>query len=229
MEKNGRKQSEAEFLRITLLSKSDEPIFFYSNLPLEEAAKDENFKKKWLLAIAMVLKKGLHLNMIHNIDRPISEMLLGIENWIPLYMTGAISPYYFKKTPSDLFYTAHYTSGAVALSSEYIKASDGKSRYYLTTKKEELEYYKAKSEYLLKKASPLMEIFKEDNKDEFKTFMNMQNSNEIKTVKKDCYKNIDFSINKNKWVMINKKTSPQMHFVIYNSKLRSAFETFLAK
>lgn len=32
-------------------------------------------------------EKGLHLNIIHNIDRPFEEMMLGLESWIPLYMT----------------------------------------------------------------------------------------------------------------------------------------------
>ena len=83
----GRKKAEGEFLKTTLLSKSKEPIFFYNNLPISEAGKDEGFKNKWVLAVTMVLKKGLHLNMVHCIDRPLNEMLLGLENWIPIYMT----------------------------------------------------------------------------------------------------------------------------------------------
>ena len=54
----GRKKAEADFLKTTLLSKSKDPIFFYSNLPITKAGKDENFKNKWILAITMVLKKG---------------------------------------------------------------------------------------------------------------------------------------------------------------------------
>lgn len=43
-----------------------------------------------------VFKKGHHLNIIHNVDRPFNEMMLGLESWIPIYMTGQISPYYLK-------------------------------------------------------------------------------------------------------------------------------------
>ncbi len=46
--------------------------------------------------MAMMLKKGLHLNQIHNLDRSFEDMMLGLESWIPMYMTGQISPYYLK-------------------------------------------------------------------------------------------------------------------------------------
>ena len=38
--------------------------------------------------MAMMLKKGLHLNQIHNLDRSFEDMMLGLESWIPMYMTG---------------------------------------------------------------------------------------------------------------------------------------------
>lgn len=225
--KDGRKQSEADFLKTTLISKSKEPIYFYSNLPMEEASKDQDFKKKWVLAMTMLLKKGLHLNMIHSVDRPINEMLLGLENWIPVYMTGSISPYYFTNPPSNMFFGSYCSSGSVALSGESCSDSLEISRFYLTTKKDEVEYYNNKAKYMLSKAKPLMKIFKEDDQEKFDEFMKSEKSNDIKHIKKDCFKNINFHINKNKWIMISKKLSPKIHFIIYNKKLMNAIETFL--
>ena len=223
----GRKQAESEFLKTTLLSKSKEPIFFYSDLPITKAGQDEEFKQRWVLAMTMLLKKGLHLNIIHDVDRPIHEMFLGLENWIPIYMTGSISPYYFTNPPSNFFLGCHCTSGSVALSSECMKNTEENSRFYVTTRKEDLKFYKEKSKYMLSKAKPLMTIFKENNKEKFEEFMKKDENSNIKKVKKDIFKNIDFYINNDKWVMINKKISPEIHFVIYNYKLRSAIETFL--
>ena len=227
--KDGRKKSEAEFLKTTLISKSKEPIFFYNDLPITNAGNDEDFKQKWVLAMAMLLKKGLHLNMIHNIYRPLNEMFLGLENWIPIYMTGSISPYYFPTPPSNLFCTSQCTSGAVALSGECSQNNEELGRFYVTTKKEDLEYYKKKSKFLLSKAKPLMTIYKENDKDKFKDFMATINQNKIKKVEIDTFKNIDFCIYENKWVMINKNNTPKIHFVIYNTKLRTAIEAFIEK
>lgn len=227
MGKSGRKQAEAEFLKITLLSKSNEPIFFYSDLPISDAGQDENFRKKWVKAMTMLLKKGLHLNMVHNIDRPINEMLLGLESWIPIYMTGSITPYYYKNPPSNFFNSSFCSSGVAALCSECIKNDEEKSRFYLTTKKDELSFYKEKTKHMLSKAKPLMEIFKDADKEKFKEFMEKQNKNDISKIKNNTFKNIDFEICKDKWIMINKKTAPKMHFIIYNVKLRSALKMFL--
>lgn len=224
---DGRKKAESEFLKTTLLSKSKEPIFFYSDLPLAESGDDEEFRKKWVLCMTMLLKRGLHLNMIHNVDRPVNEMLLGLESWIPIYMTGSISPYYFKNPPSNFFKISHCTSGSIALTSECINNNEKNSRFYLTTKKEELEFEKSISKVLLSKAKPLMDIFKEADKNKFENFMNQYKNSNLKTVKKDCFKNIDFYINDNEWIMINKQISPEIHFVIYNQKLINAIKSFL--
>jgi L-rhamnose mutarotase len=43
--------------------------------------------------------------------------------------------------------------------------------YYLTTNKNEIEYYKEKSDLLLKKAKPLMEIYRESNIKEYHLFL----------------------------------------------------------
>ena len=80
-----------------ILSKSTSPVIMYSDMPMKEMAKDPEFPKKWMFGMAMMLKKGLHLYQIHNIDRSFDEMMLGLESWIPMYMTGQISPYYLKK------------------------------------------------------------------------------------------------------------------------------------
>lgn len=224
---NGRKQAEGEFLKTTLLSKSEEPIFFYSDLPMSEAGNDEEFKKKWVLAMTMLLKRGLHLNMVHNLNRPINEMLLGLENWIPIYMTGSITPYYFKNPPSNFFLTSHCTSGSIALFSECIRNNEKLSRFYLTTKKNEVNFAKEKTKFMLSKATPLMKIYNEFNIDEFNKFIQLKENQNIQLVQKDIFKNIDFSINNGKWIMINKKTSPKIHFVIYHEKLINAITEFL--
>lgn len=223
----GRKQAEGEFLKTTLLSKSDESIFFYSDLPITQAGEDEEFKKKWVFAMSVLLKRGLHLNIVHNLNRPINELLLGLENWIPIYMSGSISPYYFKNPPSNFFNGSQCTSGSIALTSECIKYNEKKSKFYLTTKKEEVEFEKEKSNYMLSKATPLMKIFKEADKKEFNNFMNENNNGNITKIKKDIFKNINFHINENNWIIINKENSPEIHFVIYHEKLINAIKTFL--
>lgn len=165
------KQGELNFFKGTVLSKSKEDIFMCSDMPMEDMAKDIDFGKKWMFAIAMCLKKGHHLNIIHNLDRPFNEMMLGLESWIPIYMTGQISPYYLSNLKNNIYNHLNYVSAVAALSGECINGFHNKGMYYLTTNKNEIEYYKEKSDLLLKKAKPLMEIYRESNIKEYHLFL----------------------------------------------------------
>ena len=165
------KRGELDFFKATVLSKDTEDIFMCSDMPMEDMAEDISFGKKWMFGIAMCLKKGLHLNIIHNLDRPFNEMMLGLESWIPIYMTGSVSPYYLKNYNNNVYNHLNYTSGSVILTGECINSYHNKGKYYLTSNSKEINYYKEKTKLLLKKASPLMEIYTNDNKDVFDEFL----------------------------------------------------------
>ena len=165
------KKGELNFFKATVLSKNNEPVFMCSDMPMEDMAQDVEFGKKWMYAIAIMLKKGLHLNIIHNLDRPFNEMMLGLESWLPIYMTGQVSPYFFKGLQNNIYCHFNYVSGTVALYGECINGYHDKGKYTLTTNKTDISYHKTKADCLLKKATPLMEIYKEDSKNAYAAFL----------------------------------------------------------
>ena len=165
------KKGELDFFKATVLSKNNEPVFMCSDMPMEDMAQDVEFGKKWMFAIAMTLKKGLHLNIIHNLDRPFNEMMLGLESWIPIYMTGQVSPYYLKGVPNSTYCHFNYVSGTVALTGECISGYHNEGKYSLINNKSEVAYYKTKADCLLKKATPLMEIYRAESKNAFTAFI----------------------------------------------------------
>lgn len=164
-------ESELDFLKATVLSKSMEPVIMYSDMPMGEMAKDPEFPKKWMFGMAMMLKKGLHLNQIHNIDRSFDDMMLGLESWIPMYMTGQISPYYLKNVQNNVFLHLLKVSGTAALSGESISGYHSEGKYYLTKSKDEVAYYKKRAQELLDNACPLMDIYKEDHAGALNAFL----------------------------------------------------------
>lgn len=164
-------ESELDFLKATVLSKSMAPVTMYSDMPIKEMAKDPEFPKKWMFGMALMLKKGLHLNQIHNLDRSFDEMMLGLESWIPMYMTGQISPYYFKNAQNNIFLHFLKVSGAAALSGEAIAGYHSDGKYYLTKSKREMEYYQKRADEMLKNAYPLMDIYRSDRENEQNSFL----------------------------------------------------------
>ena len=169
------KQGELDFFKTTVLSKNKNDIYMCSDMPMEDMAKDIEFGKKWMFAIAASIKKGLHLNIIHNLDRPFNEMMLGLESWIPIYMTGQVSPFYLKNTTNAVYQHLNYVSGVAALTGECISGHHDSGKYYITSKDEEIKYYQKKITNLFKIASPLMEIYRKEKSSEYKKFHSNQN------------------------------------------------------
>ena len=166
------KDADLDFLKATVISPSMQDVTMFSDMPMGEMAKDEDFAKKWMFGMAMLLKKGLHLNMIHDVDRPFSEMMLGLESYIPMYMTGQISPYYLKSVRSSGFLHLLKTSGAAALFGTAVAGHHAKGEYRLTKNREEVSFYNEMSRDLLKKALPLMDIYRESSSSSFRAFLN---------------------------------------------------------
>lgn len=154
--------SELDFMKAAVLSRSTEPVFMYSDMPMTEMAQDPEFPKKWMFGMALLLKKGLRLQIIHNIDRNLPEMMLGLESFIPMYMTGQIEPYYFKAPRGGVFLHFLRVSGTAALTGEAVSGHHSEGRYYLTNNRAEVAYYRRRADALLENAKPLMEIYRAD-------------------------------------------------------------------
>lgn len=167
----GQQKSELDFFKGTVLSKSPEPVFMCSDTDMTDMAKDSDFPKKWMFGLAMILKKGLDIHIIHNLNRPFYELMLGLEAWIPLYMTGQITPFYLKGIHNNVFQHLLYVSGSTALSGECIKGYHHQSRFYLTNGKEDMPYYKNRALALEKKALPLMDIYTQEQINRFTEFL----------------------------------------------------------
>lgn len=164
-------EGELDFIKAVVLSKSMAPVTMYSDMPMEEMAEDPDFPKKWLFGMALMLKKGLHFNQLHSIDRSFEEMMLGLTSWIPMYMTGQVSPWYLPGASGSPFLNLLKVSGTAALSGEAVRGFHAEGKYMLTLKKTEVAYYQKRAERLLSRAKPLMEIFREDSRQSFQSFL----------------------------------------------------------
>ena len=179
------RQGELDFFKSVMFSKKPKDIFMHNDMPIQDMAKDTTFDKKWMMAIAVILKRNFHINIIHDIDRPLSEMLLGLEAWLPLYMTGQVSSYYLKNTPAGMYRHLLYIHGNVALTGEGIAGFPENGKYYLTRNKEEVDYYQRRSDNILSKATPLMQVFRYENVEDYKHFL--QQDRKMKGSRRNCY------------------------------------------
>ena len=165
------RQALLDFLRSTALSRSREPVFICSDMPMEELARDMEFSKKWMLGLAAILKKGLHLDMVHDLNRPYAEMMLGLESWIPLYMTGQISPWYLRGRHNGVYGHLLFCSGAAAVEGECIAGDFAHGRFLFSQAKSDLPYYRRRADALLQTAQPLMDIYRDASEGAYSSFL----------------------------------------------------------
>ena len=157
-------ESELDFIRATVQAPETEDCILYSDMPMEDMAADPVFPKQWLLGMAALLQKGLRLRIVHDVHRPLGEMLLGLESYIPMYMTGQIDPYYLPRAEGGVFLHLLKVSGAAALTGSAVAGRQADGLYTLATDRALVQRARRQAARLLENALPLMEIFRADRR-----------------------------------------------------------------
>ena len=227
----GMKKAELAFLKRTILSPTKDDVWEFSDLPFKELATDKKFSKSWMTGLAMMLKKGLRLHIIHDLARPFPEMMLGLESWIPLYMTGLISPYYLKTPPEETFSHLIRVSGNCSLVGECSEKDLSTALFYLSSDPADIKAATARRTALFSKALPLMEIFRSDRQNEYLSLRKAEEEKLSKDSKKPVsltgkenkyFKNIEIIDYGSQTIIVNKMNDPEIHFIIRHPMLVSA-------
>lgn len=168
---DGMEQGLLDFLKATITSRTCRDVIFYSDHLMDHCAGDTAFLQKIMRSIAALFLKGIHINIIHNIDRPFRELLLGLEAWIPLYMTGHISAYYFDNTQDNLFHHLLLVSGNAAIIGDCVPGCPESGHYTLYKANAEVLRCRSRADLLLSRAHKLLEIYGKDRAEEFKKLL----------------------------------------------------------
>jgi hypothetical protein len=118
----GKQNAVLTFLSMVLQSNKPQTLLLYSNEDLGWLTGNPEFTLQWANLLMQVIKSGHKIKIIHTIIRDFDEMLSAIKQWVPLYMTGSIEPYYYPRIRDGLFrrtlfiapQTAAVTSSSVA-------------------------------------------------------------------------------------------------------------------
>ena len=98
-------------------------------------------------------------------------MMLGLESWIPLYMTGQITPWYLPGRQNSVYGHTLFCSG--------VAAADGRMHLWRFCPRSlsvfqagsDLAYYRRRAEAILKKAQPLMDIYRGTSENVYGSFL----------------------------------------------------------
>lgn len=218
-------QAELDFLTIAAATNARE-ISMSSDMPLLQLSLGAKLMPRIIERIVAIQRQGCHVNVVHNVDRPLGETLAALERWIPLYMTGMATPYYLRGVHNRLFCHVNYVCDSCALASEAVIGHQEDGRYYLTTDPAELEYFKRKMGFILEKSSPLVEVFRESEPEHRRLFAQLQKSLRARSDEHEVaaghYRNIRIMSYPGECAVVSVMSDPAFHFVIRNPKIRYA-------
>lgn len=161
---DGKRNAVIRFLSLVIKRKSPTTLYLFSEENIEWLTEDPKFTVKWAALLFKVIQNGNKIKIIHVINRNLDEMLLGIEKWLPLYMTGAIEPYYYPKSRDGIFKRTLFIAldTAVVTSSSVGDGVKSAANFFYTDKNTIAALTEEYQEYF-SLCRPLMRIFTPNN------------------------------------------------------------------
>jgi hypothetical protein len=157
---NGKREAVLRFL--STVSRTEEPgtLLLYSDESMDWLIEDLRFLESWKTLLSSVVLQGNHIKIIHTVSRDLNEMLEAISKWMPLYMTGAVEPYYYPKKRDGLFKrTLFIAPNKAAVTSTSMDGMTDKALNLLIQDNRAIEALKEEFFEYLSLCRPLMHIF----------------------------------------------------------------------
>ena len=152
----GLQQAVTRFL-FSAMETDSRKLLLYSDAGLEWLSDD--FRVQWTALMTAYIKYGTRIKIIHNVDRSVREMLTAITDWLPLYLSGYIEPYYCTRKSGDRFgCTLFLDPGKACIRSFCIKSLESSAEYTYITAPEKLEVCTGEFEALMNDSLPLIKI-----------------------------------------------------------------------
>lgn len=164
----GKRNAVAGFL--SLVSESDKTgtLLLYSDEPMEWLTEDPSFLAKWAEMLKQVIMKGNRIRIIHTLNRNLDELLEALGKWMPLYMTGAIEPYYYPKVRDGVFKrTIFIFPDAAALTATSLDTMTDKAVNILVRDLKAVDALTEEFNAYFQLCRPLMRIFTSRNKEQY--------------------------------------------------------------
>ena len=165
-------QAELDFLAAAATEPAGSSVVMFSDMPMQDKmqAKPE-FPARWIAALAVLLRTGHPIDNIHNVGRGLPEMMLGLEAWLPLYMTGMVRPYYLPSQPTGPFAHLVRSSQTAALEGQAIAGAYEHVGCQLFRDEGTVAHFRQRAKDLLATAKPLANVYTMQQAGELAAFL----------------------------------------------------------
>lgn len=108
--------------------------------------------------IALLVRKGIHIDLVLNADNPMDEILPGLKALMPVFMSGNISAYYLKGRRDGIYRYRLISLDNAAMTCEAVTGHYDCAITRVASTTEDAKSYRQRAEQILNLASPLIEV-----------------------------------------------------------------------
>ena len=164
----GKREAVLAFLSNIVEANKPTTLLLYSDESMDWLTGDACFAAKWRDLLARVILQGNRIKVIHTVSRHLDEMLEALSKWMPLYMTGAIEPYYYPKKRDGVFKrTLFIAPKLTAITASSLDSMEDQALNILFKDKKALAALTSEFESYLFLCRPLMQIFTDQQKQQY--------------------------------------------------------------
>ncbi|HWP80735.1 MAG TPA: hypothetical protein VN446_08845 [Candidatus Acidoferrum sp.] len=162
----GKREAVIRFLNAVLAAPKPVTLLLFSGEATDWMTESREFAGRWAALMGAVLSRGNRIVIIHTVSRDLDEMLAAISQWMPLYMSGVIEPYFYPKKRDGIFKrTLFVAPGTAAVVSNSVGRSGERAANLLFGDKAAVAAYEYEFLQYLAMCKPLMKIFTQRDKD----------------------------------------------------------------
>ncbi len=197
------------------INSNQKVVYLYSDKDIKWMTKDKKYLLKWGALMHRLVSDGIKIKIIHNIDRKLPDLVNAIQNWLPLYMTCNIEPYYMSVKNGKRFSHTLFICPGVACVTAFSTADTSQAMYNYSKCGEEIEYYCNMFNRLIERSRPLMSIKCSEDKE-------MMDSVKLNSHE---FTNIEIEADSVS-VAVTRITEPKISFLILNQQLCGAIRAY---
>ncbi len=225
----GKQNAIIASLSLVLKSKNPQTLLLYSDESMDWLTQNPEFTAKWAALLSRVIMRGNKIRIIHSVTRSLEELLSAVKEWLPIYMTGAIEPYYYPKMRDRVFRrTLFIAPQTAAVSSNSIGDETKKSANFLFTNKEIVSSLSREFNSFLSLCRPLMRIYTPESKEGFLSVLEEFDDAEAGSIiKTDVLSNITMPIDVTESILSRMESNSKARVLDYQQTRSKKLEKSL--
>lgn len=164
----GKRTAIKQFLITLCAEKRPFMLYLSSDEDMHWLIEDREFATEWMKLLTTLLQTGSRIQIIHHVNRSLAEMLNAIVQWSPLYMSGAIEPYYYPLIRDGIYRRSVFIAeGHSAIFATSVGENTVNMSNFLTYDEKLVASLKEEYSHYFSLCKPLMQIYTRKKGEDF--------------------------------------------------------------